>query len=138
MIENEMSDLKPDNHTPLYYEIGIFNPIIRVNLARCKAEHITSSQIASAFYQGSKVLTQKFEGFKRNSKKNFEDLVSFMIETIYNTPFCISKHTTINFLDNIKKNNFPAVHYSKIYKELYQPHYRIIPKDIWIETIQKI
>ncbi|WP_457557531.1 hypothetical protein [Candidatus Harpocratesius sp.] len=141
MIEKEMIKIKKERlkyKYPLYYEIGIFTKLIRVNLIGCDKEKIRPSLIASAFFIGSKRSHQFYEQFKKNFKMTFEDLVSFMIEILYNTPFYVPKHIIMNFIDNIKKNNFPAVHHSKIYKKLYQPHYRIIPLEIWMSTIKKI
>ncbi|MHA1777555.1 MAG: hypothetical protein ACTSWC_12335 [Promethearchaeota archaeon] len=123
-LEMEMAMLRPRKDVPLYHDISLNVPLIRVNLTRCLAEKIPPSRIADIFFLGAK-------NFKQNQKVDMEKLVKSMINILKNEPFNFSEGELENFTEKLRQQEFPAVHHSKIYRILYQPHYRVIPLKLW-------
>lgn len=129
-INEEMYVIEAMNSIPIYYDIGLDIPIVRVNLARCKAEEIPGETIASAFFNGSRIYRNKYSS-------NFEFLLKSMCNSLAKPPFQIKRDKLTDFYTRVRELGFPPIHHSRRYRKLYKPHYRVIPLDAWEDTIKK-
>ena len=124
MLGNEMLQVEADINRPLYNDISLTFPLVRVNLSRCKADKIDHQTISKAFYEGSK-LDIKIE------TSLFETYLNFAAIALKKHPFNLNEKDLDLFIRKTKKLGFPAVHHSEAYKNFYKPHYRVIPLKIW-------
>lgn len=130
-IYKEMFDLKAIDSIPLYYKIGLDIPLARVNLAKCKADGISAEIITKTFVNGARVYRSKYS-------TGFELLVRLLIDYLAKQPFQIKGGELTDFFSRISELGFPTIHHSKIYKKQYKPHYRVIPLNIWENTVKKL
>lgn len=129
-LRREMLMLNEDKVPPLSYEIGLDTPIVRVNLARCKAESISHVSIAQAFYLGSKSHISQF-------KEAFQMCVRMLCEILSQPPFGFEKSALERFYTRTESLSFPAVHHSVTYTRVYDPHYRVIPSSIIQDVLER-
>nr|QEE14809.1 hypothetical protein DSAG12_00626 [Candidatus Prometheoarchaeum syntrophicum] len=129
-LENEMSQIEADINCPLYSDITLSLPLIRVNLLKCKAENIDHHKISQAFFDGAKI-DSKIPATK------FETYLNFAAKELKKQPFNFNEQYLEEFIKNVKKLDFPTVHHSETYKKNYKPHYRVIPFQIWEKQFSK-
>ena len=130
ILDKEMAQIEADNHCALYDDITFIFPLIRVNLSRCKAEKIDLHSISKAFFDGTKI------NVKIDAKK-FETYLNLAVIELKKHPFNFTEKNLKEFIRKIKKLGFPTVHHSEFYNKTYNPHYRVIPLDIWEKKISK-
>jgi len=130
LLENEMSQIEADINCPFYSDITLSLPLIRVNLSRCKAEKINLHKISKAFFDGAKT-DLKFDVI------GFENYLNLAVIELIKHPFNFNEKYLREFIRKIKKLGFPTVHHSDTYKKTYNPHYRVIPLNIWEKYISK-
>ena len=124
MLDKEMRQIEADINCPLYNDISLTFPLVRVNLSRCKVEKIDHHTISKAFFEGAKIDT-------KIDTKGFETYLNLAVNELIKPPFNINEEDLAAFIKKIKKLGFPAVHHSETYRKLYKPHYRVIPLNIW-------
>jgi len=124
ILENEISQIKADSNCSLYYDISLEFPLVRVNLSRCKAENISINKISNAFFESTKFKTER-------NKEKFEFYLNIAVNQLSKHPFSLNKEELRFFINEIRKKGFPAIHHSESYRNLYNPHYRVIPFVIW-------
>lgn len=129
-IYREMSTLEEKDVEPIYYDIGLDTPVVRINLSKCKAEGIPAELIARAFFYGAQKYRNKYS-------TNFELVVRMLVDTLAKKPFKKEEEKLAEFYTGIERLKFPAIHHSVTYLKLYNPHYRVIPLDIWEKAIVK-
>lgn len=130
MLDKEMSQIEADINCPLYNDISLIFPLVRVNLSRCKADKIDHRTISKAFFEGAKIDT-KFD------TAGFETYLNFAAKELIKHPFNINEKELEAFIKKIEKFGLPAVHHSETYRKIYKPHYRVIPLEIWEKMISK-
>lgn len=113
---DEYQSIDKNGNQELFEDIG--NNLIRINLARFKYEQLNVNQLFDAFVESSndyhKDIDQMENAFKVLSGLIKEERI----------PFNISEFETS--LTWYRKNDYPIISHSEKYKELYNPHYRII------------
>ena len=124
MLEEEISQIEPDIIYPVYYDISLTFPLVRVNLSRCKADKIDHHIISKAFFEGAKINI-------KIDTLGFETYLNIAVNTLKKYPFNKNEKLLDEFIRKIKKLGFPAVHHSEAYRNSYKPHYRVIPLKIW-------
>jgi len=128
MLDKEISKIEPDIHYQLYNDISLTFPLIRVNLSRCKADKIDRHTISKAFFEGAKI------DIKIDTLE-FETYIDVAVNALKKHPFNIIEKDLEEFIKQIKKIGFLAVHHSEAYRDSYKPHYRVIPLKIWEKYI---
>ncbi len=118
ILVNDMVQLKGRKDLPLYYTIGLDNELMRINLSRCKFENINAEQIMHIFYEGARNFISKYDDY-------FEYMLDLMSSILLEPPFNLK--SVNEFLNRMRDINYPPSHHSKIYKDLYDPQYRLIP-----------
>ncbi len=105
-------------------------PVLRVNLKRCKAEGILGREIGSCFYEGKKI-------FANAKRIDLIVLLQAAKEILQKDPFFFEPSSVHYFFQKIQRDNFPAISHSLVYREMYKPHYRVIPALVWNKFIYK-
>ncbi len=124
ILEKEISQVEADSKCPLYCDISLTFPLVRVNLSRYKAENISIDKISKAFFEGAKIKT-------RINKEKFELYLKIAANQLLKHPFNLNQKELRFFINEVRKKGFPAIHHSESYRNLYNPHYRVIPLFIW-------
>ena len=113
---DEYQEVTTSKDVPLYEDIG--NNIVRINLARYKYQGLDINKLfeifvlsASSFTKDIKAMEEAFLELKNLAK---EKKIPLNIEELE------------EFLSWYRKNDYPLLSHSEIYKKLYNPHYRII------------
>ena len=128
MLDKEMSQIKADFSYPLYNDISLSFPLVRVNLSRCKADKIDHHTISRAFFEGAKI-DLKIDTL------SFEIYLNIAANVLIKHPYNINEKDLEVFIRKIKELGFSAVHHSETYKKFYKPHYRVIPLKVWENEI---
>ena len=130
MLDKEMSQTEADINCSFYHDISLSYPLVRVNLSRCKAENIDPQRISTAFFDGAKI-NSKIDAIE------FETYLKLAAIELIKHPFNFTEENLEVFIRKIKKLGFPTVHHSEFYNKTYNPHYRVIPLEIWEKKISK-
>jgi len=109
-----------------FQDIGILNNFVRVNLKLVKEGKITIERLFAAL----KNSVIKINYTTNEKWKQYWTQLYSLIQKIG------SFEPNQELFEQIK-NNPPLVSHSKIYKDNYQPHYRIIHKEKYINLIHK-
>ena len=117
---SEWNLLIPSFETPFINDISLDRPLVRLNLARCKADRIPIEKIAQAFFRGAKII-------KPLKKTEFATYVELLRDCLRESVQSIDPGESDRFFDEIAIRDYPVVHHSEIYRTLYNPHYRVIP-----------
>ena len=113
----------------LYEPTGAYGNYYRVNLYAVKSGRLPAEVLLSAFLRSAQGVTP--EGIK-TWKKTWRKVEKIAKE--FNLP---GYEADKEALDAIVKSDSPdmAVHHSEAYQKAYDPHYRIVGKDIFQEEI---
>lgn len=115
---DEFKEVISDETSPLIEEIG--NGFIRVNLSRYKALDLDPELLVNAFYLSSKEKAAGVGDFLENI-----DVFRNMIEA-GELPFNINEFDL--YFNKYVDQGMPLVSHSEIYKNVYDPHYRVVHK----------
>jgi len=118
----EFQETISDESTPLVEEIG--NGFIRVNLARYKAMGLDPELLFNAFYLSSKEKTKGIGDFL-----NSVDVFRSMIEE---GKLSFSLNEFDLYFNKYVDQGVPLVSHSEIYKNMYDPHYRVVNRKYFI------
>lgn len=119
-LTEEWNKVEENTLTSWGSDITLLTPMIRLNLARCKAERIPLTELSDAFLQGC-------YQFNKPSSFVFKQVLMETIEILQVPPFGFS-FTLLNQLLPINlSDDFPIMHHSEIYRNLYYPRYRVFP-----------
>ena len=107
-----------NKNLPLYEDIG--NDIVRINIARFKADKLNINSLFEAFKLSSikyqKDIQQMEEAFTTLKELARENKLSINLEELE------------AYLKWYRDNDYPVTSHSELYKKHYDPHYRIINK----------
>ncbi len=114
-LMKEWDETEADPSMPLYENIG--HMMSRVNIAKAKTM-FTPEEINDLFVRTANIQKGSMADFMRDMKairRNLPELHCSFSETEYD-----------EYLAWYRSEGYPAVHHSKLYRETYDPHYRII------------
>jgi hypothetical protein len=121
-LTHEINDASLTKDTaPEIQEICCFNNFIRVDINWVTCGYLTISKLADLFWQSSRIqLDQPIPWFT-----HWQNICQI-----------IARENFLNCQPDKEKleafaNNKNGVHHSEIYRQKYQPHYRIIHRDFW-------
>jgi len=106
---------------PLFEEISPDGAVLRINLRPFLAAAGDTDRLLTAFIRTGR----EFRGSSYTLFEWWSALVSMQNR--------FAPEDMKEFMDRQSRNNFPAVHHSSIYRELYMPAYRVASKAICIE-----
>lgn len=118
----EFKEVFSDESIPLIEEIG--NDFIRVNLSRYKALDLDPELLFNAFYLSSKEKVLGMGDFLESV-----DIFRNMIED-GELPFNLNEFDL--YFNKYVDQGMPLVSHSEIYKNMYDPHYRVVHKKYFL------
>ena len=118
-LVNEMDKVDASDNEPLVEEISP-EGMIRVNLRPYKAKSGTSEKLFKAMRETANTFTPN-----KNKIIQYWEVIEKMTED-NSIPF--NKSELESFLKEMQASDYPAVHHSDQYLELYHPAYRVILK----------
>ena len=118
----EFKETISDSSLPLVEEIG--NGFIRVNLASYKSLGLDPENLFDAFYLSSK---EKVKGVG-----DFLESVDVLRDLIDNGELPYSINEFDLYFNKYVDQGMPMVSHSEVYKNMYDPHYRVVSKKFFI------
>ena len=115
-LNEEWEKVDSVNIEPVKDTINPFDNIVRVNLRSSKFYGLSKEKILNDFINTA--------NYYKGKKKRFEQFWNWaeqISEKIH-----LDKKEMSQFIKQMKKKNYPAVHHSSIYEEKYKPAYRVI------------
>ncbi len=116
----EYASLRPSASVSLYEKIG--NGLVRVYLSAIKPEIYSLQQLNRDFVESS--------AFHKGSLTSFISKLEILTAQFDTFSFSFSKESLFTYLEQYKKDGFPMVSHSAIYRNTYHPAYRVIRKEI--------
>jgi len=117
----EMSQVPPSNDIPLIEPLSPDGRMVRVNLAPYKA----AAGEPEPLFQAMMNTAEHFQP----SKDTLEACLNLLIESAVKGKISPDSGELQAFFDKMRELDFPAVHHSDKYRELYRPAYRVILKE---------
>ncbi len=117
-MENEIANLKWNYEEELVDTISPGGKIVRVNLRPYLKAGYNSDALLNEFINTANI----YKGKKENLESDFK----YILKLIDDGELSFSKKEAEKLFYEMKKKNFPAVHHSKKYEELYSPAYRVV------------
>lgn len=123
-LEEELKETNENASTPLYEEIG--GEYCRVSLDVLLLHKMTVEELANHF-----VLSMK-----KSAERNEESMNSFfrktevLMELIEEGLIPLAKESSREFLNSYLASGVLPIHHSPIYEKNYEPHYRVVNKNI--------
>ena len=115
---NEMGETS----MPYYEPVGIGENYVRVSLTTIKDSLLTEEEVLNAFIESANTRkAPSIDGWK----EQWEEILVFVPDTVNN--YREDKENINALLDSGKY----AAHHSRLYNELYHPHYRLIEKNLF-------
>lgn len=119
-LQKEASEVVISESEPLHVSIG--NAFVRLNLNRAFHDY-SLEQINDMFVRSAGVIHGSMSQFLADIK-----LVGRNLDGL-KTDFNMDNYT--EFVSWYRSQAYPAVHHSPIYRQKYQPHYRVVFNNIW-------
>lgn len=118
----EINEFSLNNDTnPEIQEIYCFNNFIRVDIRWINCGHLALHELADLFWKSSRIkLKQPLSWI--NHWQNICEIIA--------RDHLLNCQTAKNELEDFAQHK-NSVHHSELYRQKYQPHYRIIHRDFW-------
>jgi len=118
-----------DRSEVLYEPLGADSSFFRVHLCAVQSGKISRDELFEAFIGGSrKVGDEEIRGWKDKWHQ-----IEQTIKTMNLGLACYEEDRQM--IDSLIDNGKYAIHHSAVFKEHYEPHYRIVRKDIFYEKL---
>jgi len=118
-LKRELHIVRPNPVLHLVEPISIISPIARLHLAPFLRTGISPETLIECCLQSN-------SGFTPVTPGVFKNLLSMLARILNERPFNVATKRSRAFLDNLPGPPFPPVHHSPRYRNLYQPHYRLV------------
>jgi len=125
-LEKELASFETSNSMEIEY-LGLNHNYVRVNLMAVKQGRISQEELLSAFYRSAKKIHPNDVKAWRKEWKKIVEIIERMDLNINN--FENDKQR----IDAILSQGKYAMRHSAIFREAYQPHYRIVERGIFEE-----
>jgi hypothetical protein len=119
-LTEEWNQIEGNKEVDWSCDISLTVPMLRLNLAKCKAENVPLLEIADLFFEGC-------QRFANPLQISFTEILQLMCNVLTKSPFDFCENKLSDQLPMDQQTNFPILHHSVVYRELYKPHYRVIP-----------
>ena len=117
-LAQECQSLSQSNGTRLFDDIG--NGVVRINLSAMDANNLSIENLNEMFVASSGII----QGTKESFTEKLNVLINLTVEGIFDFD-ALSLRT---YLDTYMGMGYPPVSHSKVYKETYNPAYRVVLK----------
>lgn len=107
---------------PLLEEIDPLDQLVRLNLSPFKKQNGDPQKLFDVFYQTSFT----FKTVPQNMKQYCDEIISMSSKH----GITYGSHDLKSFFQVKESQNFPAVHHSATYRNIYHPAYRLIAKKL--------
>ncbi|MBO5339901.1 MAG: hypothetical protein J6A62_02750 [Oscillospiraceae bacterium] len=111
-LKEEWDIVRPDKNAPLCEDLG--NNLCRLNLNRCKAEHLSTSTFSILFFLTAQDFAPNPAGLEQ------------ALNLVYALPF--PKENIDRYLADYRAQGCPMVSHSEGFRRAYSPAYRIVSK----------
>lgn len=128
-MKNEIANLKWNYEEELIDSISPGGKIVRVNLRPYLKAGYDPNRLLTAFI--------KTANSYKGKKENLEIDLKKVLKLINKDELPFSKKEAEKFFDEMKRKDYPSVHHSKKYEELYSPAYRVISGEFVPYLLQK-
>jgi hypothetical protein len=119
-LTEEWNQIEGNKEVDWSYDISLTVPMIRLNLVKCKAENVPLLEITDLFLEGCQHFTNPL-------RVRFSRILQLMCQVLTKPPFDFYENELSDQLPMDQQTDFPVLHHSVVYRELYKPHYRVIP-----------
>ena len=130
-LEQELASFDTSNSVEIEY-LGLNHNYVRISLTTVKQGKIPQDKLLSAFCRSAKKINTNDIETWRTEWKEIVEIIQRMELKINN--FENDKQKIDSFLHQGKY----AMHHSATFRENYQPHYRIVEKNIFEKEISKL
>ena len=120
-IEMQLASTIPES--TWIQDITFQTPLVRIHFRSDFSEIMTMEKIVEAF-----MATRKY--FKNIEKWRMKAVWAYCKKYLKTETGKFPSHTFDKFDEWLLKNDYPSVHHSPEFKSKYQPHYRILHKDL--------
>lgn len=125
----ELSEIEPDPDADLIENITPDSHFVRINLKKFLDMNLSVDGLAEVVLRSS--------GDTGNSKADFIHVWENIVHLVNNGKIAINKGAFNKFNRWAEENNYPVVHHSDVYFDLYLPAYRVVSLSIWKENQRK-
>ena len=120
VLQEEAQEVVIDENASLFTPIG--NAYVRLNLNRALREY-SVAQINEMFVRSAGIVNGSMSQYLTDIKliqRNFDGLKASFTQEDFN-----------EYLSWYRSQAYPAVHHTPIYRQTYDPHYRVVFNKIW-------
>jgi hypothetical protein len=129
-LEKELATFETSNSVEIEY-LGINHDFVRVNLMLVKQGKISQEKLLSAFINSAKKIS-------KNDVKAWQSEWKQIVEIIKRMDLNISDfEDDAQKIDSLLNEGKYAMHHSAIFREFYQPHYRIVERKIFERKLEQ-
>ena len=116
----ELESIQVSSTEPLLEEISPDGEVVRLNLRPFKARQGDHRALFHAMMQTARTFPQ--------SPERLEQFLSYLDQFAGSGVIAFDASAMKNFIEEMRRQKFPAVHHSSQYEEKYAPAYRVILK----------
>ncbi|MGD8864025.1 MAG: hypothetical protein PVI81_00400 [Anaerolineales bacterium] len=124
-LEREIQELRPSTSSHLTESISPDGTIVRVHLR----PYLHSCRDPEKLFEAFHKTALEYKG----SLEILHQYVQIVLELNEDGALPCDKLRVLRFIEEIEQAEFPAVHHSRRYKELYRPAYRVIHRAYYPE-----
>jgi len=128
-LKNELASFENSNCLEIEY-LGINNNYVRINLSAVKQDKISQEKLFKAFSNSAKRINE-------NDIETWQSDWGEIVKIIEQMNLDITDfENDKNEIDSLLKQGKYSVHHSSIFNKTYQPHYRIVEKNIFEQELK--
>ncbi|MDR0605299.1 MAG: hypothetical protein LBG80_13435 [Bacteroidales bacterium] len=131
-LQNELQNTQPTPSSPMIESIGWRHNFVRVNIDAVRQGKISAKKLAEAFIISASKINAKDTANWNNEWQTITQIIEERKLPVKNYE---ADKILIDSILQIKPK--AAMHHSKAFNENYNPHYRVVEKSVFDETIAK-
>lgn len=125
-LQEEMKTVRASRNVSLLEPITIFEPIARVNLSRFQFEGLCIEKLTD-------ICLKTAADFKKATKDDFLNCADLLVSILCESPFDFQAEDVHSQIDAYDFESLPPFHHSPVYREHYNPHYRLVIPELFDE-----
>ncbi len=123
----ELAAISADSiHDSLIEDIALNNDMVRINLRPFKAQGLNVEKLFAAMLDTEKLNTAAIT--------DFIPVWSAFEQLVESKELTFPPEQTREFSSRVQKANFPVIHHSDSYMQLYQPAYRVMNHRVFVRA----
>ncbi len=128
-LTKEWDAVPSDKNLMLLEPVSVNGQVVRLNIARAKANGVSLQQVWQVFYFS----VQNFI----LDKDVFEHVWALFYQLCEEQKLPFEIHDVQAFTENVRMQNFPAMHHSEAYRKANRPAYRVVSKQQFEHMMRK-